>query len=88
MGSCSVPRPFSARARTIAHPKPIPTTSPSVVPMAAMITASQRTVARTWRRLMPTARSSPSSRVRSKIDSASVLAMPSRAMITARASSA
>jgi hypothetical protein len=36
---------------------------------------------------MPTARITPSSRVRSKIDSASVLPMPSSAMTIASASS-
>ena len=49
-----------------------------------MITDSQRMVDRSWDRVMPTARSSPSSRVRSKIDSASVFAMPSSAMRIAR----
>ena len=38
---------------------------PSSVPNSAMITDSQRIIERTWRRLMPTARSSPISRVRS-----------------------
>jgi hypothetical protein len=53
-----------------------------------MITDSQRMVLRSWRRVMPTARMTPSSRVRSKIDSASVSPMPSRAMTMARARSA
>ena len=49
---------------------------------------SQRIIERTWRRVWPTARSTPSSRVRSWIDSERVLAMPSRAIRTATASSA
>ena len=49
-----------------------------------MITDSQRTVDRTCARLIPTARSSPISRVRSCIDSASVFAMPMTAMTIAR----
>ena len=59
-----------------------------VVAEEAMMIDSQRTVDRTCDRLMPTARSRPSSRVRSKIDSAKVLAMPSRAMTTASISRA
>ena len=50
--------------------------------MPAVITDSARTIRRTWRRVMPTARSMPSSRVRSCTDSASVFTMPSRATIT------
>ena len=49
---------------------------------------SHRTDERTWARLIPTARSRPSSRRRSWIDRASVLAMPSRAITTARPSRA
>ena len=47
-----------------------------------------RIMARIWRRFMPTARSSPISRVRSNTDSMSVLTIPIRAMITARPSRA
>ena len=57
-------------------------------PMSAMTTDSPRTMRRIWRRVMPTARSSPSSRVRSYTDSASVLMMPSMAMISASSSNA
>ena len=39
------------------------------------------------RRVMPTARSMPSSRVRSKVESTSVLTIPNRDTITASASS-
>src|SRR5690606_31851042 len=76
-GSSKRLNPESPSASTITHPKNSPTTRPSAEPNMAMITASQRTVARSWRRLMPTARSRPSSRMRSWIDRASVLAMPS-----------
>ena len=52
------------------------------------MTDSDRIMARIWRRFMPTARSSPISRVRSNTDSISVLTMPISAMSTARASRA
>ena len=44
--------------------------------MPAVITDSIVTIRRTCQRLMPTARSMPSSRVRSCTESASVLTMP------------
>ena len=53
-----------------------------------MITDSHRTSDRTCRRVMPTARMSPSSRVRSMIERPSVFAMPNTAMSTAKSSSA
>lgn len=49
---------------------------------------SQRTMLRTWLRVIPMTRSRPISRVRSTTESASVLAMPCTPMMTARASSA
>ncbi len=52
-----------------------------------MITASQRIMDLVCRRLSPTARNSPSSFVRSWIESVIVLAMPISEMITARSSS-
>ena len=52
------------------------------------MTDSDRIIARTWRRLIPTARSRPISWVRSNTDSMSVFTMPIRAMSTARASRA
>ena len=61
---------------------------PRTAPKTAMITASQRIMARICRRPMPMARSSPISRVRSKIDSARVFTMPIRAMRIARRSRA
>ena len=54
--------PWSASAFTIAHANTTPITRPSSVPSRAMITDSHRTLDRTWRRVMPTARSRPSSR--------------------------
>ena len=53
-----------------------------------MATDSSRIIDRSCRRLIPTARSSPTSRVRSITDSARVLTMPSTAMITASPSRA
>ena len=63
-------------------------TIPMMAPKMARITASDRIMVRTWRRRMPTARSRPISRVRSKTDSMSVFTMPMSATSTASASSA
>ena len=49
-----------------------------------MATDSSRTIRRSCRRLSPTARSRPTSRVRSITDSASVLVMPRIAMMIAK----
>ena len=68
--------PSGASACCSAHPKNTPITTPNSAPKMAMMTASQRIMRLTCVRLMPTARSRPSSRVRSKIDSPSVFAMP------------
>ena len=76
----------SPRPRTRVTPTCMPTATPSTPPITAMITDSHRIMARSWRRDIPTARARPSSRVRSTIDSASVLTMPSTAMSTARPS--
>jgi hypothetical protein len=67
---------------------PVPMTIPTMAPKMARITASDLTIARTWRRPMPTARSRPISRVRSNTESMSVFTMPMSAMITARPSRA
>ena len=56
---------------------------PTTAPNTDTITASHRTVRRNCRRVIPTARSSPISRVRSKTDSASVIAMPMMAITIA-----
>ena len=59
---------------------------PIPAPISAVMMLSWRTMRRTCRRVMPTARSIPSSRVRSKVESTSVLTMPNRLTITASAS--
>ena len=56
------------------------------MPSSATRTASQITEELVWRRVVPTARSSPSSWVRSWIESTRLLAMLTRAMIAASAS--
>jgi hypothetical protein len=66
---------------------PMPTAIPIEDPSSAVMMLSRRTIRRTWRRVMPTARSIPISRVRSKVASTSVLASPKRLTITASASS-
>ena len=80
--------PWLASACCMAQPNKTPIATPSTAPSTAMITDSHRIIERTWRRLIPTARSSPSSRVRSKIDRPRVFTMPNNAMRIARPSSA
>ncbi len=66
----------SPRSVTLtAHPKTTPSTAPSAVPRQATMAASHRIMVATWWRVMPTARSRPSSRVRSWIDSEIELAI-------------
>ena len=60
---------------------------PRPAPISAVMTLSWRTIRRTCRRVIPTARSVPSSRVRSNVESTSVLTIPNRLTITASASS-
>jgi hypothetical protein len=81
-------KPSSASGRETIAAKATPSTSPRTAPITAVITASARTIRRTWRRVMPPARSMPSSRVRSCTDSARVFTMPSSATITDSESSA
>ena len=64
----------------------IPSGSPSAAPMRAVITLSCRIIRRTWSRVIPTALSIPSSRVRSKTLRTSVLIIPKMLTITDRAS--
>ena len=59
-------------------PNAIPSRIPRTEPMSAVITLSWRIIRRTWRRLVPTARSMPISRVRSNTESTSVLTIPKR----------
>ena len=68
-------------------PRTIPSAIPSTPPISAVITLSWRIIRRTWRRVIPTARSIPSSRVRSKTVRTSVLTIPNRLTITESASS-
>ena len=71
----------STRARTI------PSAMPSTPPISAVMSDSRRTIWRIWRRVAPIARSIPSSRVRSKTESTSVLTIPKSDTITESASS-
>ena len=87
-GIASTLTPWSAMARCRAIPNTSPMPTPRTAPRTATTTDSSRTMRRSCRRLTPTARSSPISRVRSMTDRASVFTMPSRAMTTARPSSA
>jgi hypothetical protein len=73
---------------TSATPMPVPMMIPMMAPKMARMTASVRIMVRTWRRFMPTARSRPISRVRSKTESMRVFTIPISAMRTARASRA
>ena len=59
----------------------------SDAPISAVMMLSWRIMRRAWRRVIPIARSMPSSRVRSKVESTSVLTMPNRLTITDRARS-
>ncbi len=68
--------PRSARSKTAARPSP--TGIPSAAPRSAVITASCLIIRRVWRRVMPTARSIPISRVRSKTVRTSVFTIPKR----------
>ena len=74
-------RPATGRRRSA-----VPTMMPRTAPNVDTITASQRTVRRVWRLVMPTARIRPISRVRSNTPRASVIEMPSTAMTIAKPS--
>jgi hypothetical protein len=65
---------------------PTPSGSPRAAPINAVITLSCRIIRRACRRVIPTARSMPSSRVRSKTASTSVFTIPNRDTITDSAS--
>ena len=81
IGTVNSVRPCASSAFSRAQLSTSPSPRPTRAPSAEMSTASQRIAERSWRRSMPTARSNPSSRVRSLIDSDSVLAIPMRAMM-------
>ena len=57
--------PCSASGRETITENTSPSTMPRIAPMPAVITDSALTICHTWTRLIPTARSIPSSRVRS-----------------------
>ena len=68
-------------------PSTIPSAIPSTPPISDVITLSCRIIRRTWRRVIPIARSIPISRVRSKTVRTSVFTIPNRLTITDSASS-
>jgi hypothetical protein len=70
------------------HADTTPTSSPHAAPSKATNTDSARTDALRPPRVRPSARSRADSRVRSSTDSDSVLAMPAKAITTAKAVSA
>ena len=78
--------PYFESAWIDSAPRPIPSGSPSAAPISAVITLSWRIIRRVCRLVMPTARSIPSSRVRSNTDRTSVLTMPKSDTITLNAS--
>ena len=75
-----------ADASTTAQPRKVPSMTPPAVPNRAVSTDSQRIRERAWDLVCPTARSRPSSRVRSLMARDSVLVMPMRAMMIASTS--
>ncbi len=81
-------KPSSASGRDTISANTMPSTVPSTAPIAGRDHRLGADHPPHLPRLMPTARSIPSSRVRSCTDSASVLTMPSSATITDSASSA
>ena len=80
--------PEVERARCRTNPIASPTTSPSTAPRTVIVTDSHRIIRRTCRRVAPTARTRPISRVRSATDSASVLTTPRTAITIDSASRA
>ena len=80
--------PYWESAAVVSTARNMPTAIPSAAPISAVTMLSCRIIRRTCRRVMPIARSIPSSRVRSKTESTSVLMTPNRLTITERPSSA
>ena len=76
----------STRA-TSSAPSTMPEHDPDRAAEDAVMTPSQRTIRRTWRRVIPTARSIPISRVRSNTVRTSVFTIPNRLTTTDSASS-
>ena len=82
--------PRSSRPPAVATsstPIATPAATPTSPPIAPRIPASTSTPRQTWRRLIPAARSIPSSRTRSQVSIESVLTMPSAATTTAASAS-
>ena len=80
--------PSAVKARVTSQAITIPSAAPMTVPMAAVMRLSSRISARVCARVIPSARRTPSSRVRSWIDRTVALAIPSSAITTVSASSA
>ena len=80
--------PWSANAFTTIQPSDTPRPTPITTPSTAVTKASQRMLLRTCGRVMPMARTRPSSRRRSYTASSRVMTMPSTAMNTDISSSA
>ena len=80
--------PYFESAVVVSTARNMPTPIPSAAPISAVTMLSCRIMRRIWRRVMPIARSIPSSRVRSKTDRTRVLMTPKRLTITDRPSSA
>ena len=76
----------SESARSKRNASTSPTGIPSAAPSSAVITASWRIIRRVCRRVIPTARSIPISRVRSKTVRISVFTIPNRLTMIERPS--
>ena len=88
IGGVAVDTKFFGNAITTPYPRPEPTRIPRIAPNTEVRSASQRIVERIWRRVAPTARSRPISRVRSMTERMSVFMTPRPAMSTEAMSSA
>jgi hypothetical protein len=78
--------PYFESAVVVTAARNMPTPIPSAAPINAVTMLSCRIMRRTCLRVMPIARSIPSSRVRSKTERTSVLMTPKRLTITDRPS--
>ena len=76
----------SESARLTSAARKIPSGRPIAAPISAVMMLSCRIIRRTWRRVIPMARSVPISRVRSYTERTSVLIIPKTLMKTARVS--
>ena len=78
---------WSPSARVASAARSTPSPIPSAAPISAVMTLSWRIMRRACRRVMPIARSMPSSRVRSNTESTSVFTIPNRLTTTENPSS-